>query len=612
MRNDRARFVPHRKQSLAPRPPPRPGSTFAPALRAALRDYDRTALRADLLAGCIVGIVALPLSMALAIAVGVPPQHGLYTTIIAGFLVAASGGSRFQVTGPTAAFVVILAPIAARHGTTGLLFAGLMAGLMLVAMGLAGAGRLIQFIPYPVTSGFTAGIATVIATLQLKDALGLQVALMPEHFPGKVAALWAARATASPGELTVAAATIALLLVLPRLTTRVPAPLAAIAIVAAAAAVAERLWPGAHVATLADRFTTTIGDRVYAGIPPLPPQPHLPWTADLLRLDALRELVPAAFTIAILGAIESLLSAVIADGMTGTRHDPDAELLALGIGNVAAPFFGGIAATGALARTATNIRAGAHSPIAAMAHALVVLLAMLLLAPLVGYVPMAALAGLLLIVAWNMSEIRHFLHVARVAPRSDAFVLLTCFFLTVVFDMVLAVSVGVVLAALLFMKRMAELTHGRILDDGEPAGVGRPAVVPPHVALYKIAGPLFFGAAQSAMTALDTIGADVRVVILGLGRVPTIDATGMVALESALERLHRDRKFVLIAGPLPEPRHLFSKTSLRAHHDNIVIEPDVEHALRTAADLVLLHPEWSAGSATRAAAASSTPRAAGS
>ncbi len=559
----------------------------------------------------MVGHDALPLWRAFALAVGAPPQHGLCAAVIAAGVVALTGGSRFQVTGPTAAFVVILAPIAARHGVTGLLLAGVLAGVILLAMGLGGAGRLIQFIPYPVTSGFTAGIATVIATLQLKDALGLQVAHMPEHFPAKVATLWAARGTASLAEFGVAAATIALLIVLPRLTARIPAPLAAIALVGAATVLLHRFWPGFHVVTLADRFQTTIGGHLYAGIPSLPPQPHLPWTAELLRLDALRELIPAAFTIAILGAIESLLSAVIADGMTGTRHDPDAELVALGLGNIAAPFFGGIAATGALARTATNIRAGARSPVAAMTHAVVVLLAVLLLAPLVAYVPMAALAGLLLIVAWNMSEIRHFLHVARVAPRSDALVLLTCFFLTVVFDMVLAVSVGVVLAALLFMKRMAELTRGRLLDDGDTAGVGRPVAVPPHVALHKIAGPLFFGAAQSSMTALDTIGADVRVVILALGKVPTIDATGMVALESALERLHRDRKFVLIAGPLPEPRHVFAKTSLRAHHDNIVIEPDVEHALRTAADLVLLNPQWRRDAATPLSA-SSSPRPTGS
>ena len=598
--------MPHRR-SLTSSDPPRRGPRVGAAVRVSLAAYDGAAFRADLLAGSVVGIVALPLSMALAIAVGVPPQHGLYTAIIAGFVVALAGGSRFQVTGPTAAFVVILAPIVSRHGVTGLLLAGLMAGAILLVMGLAGAGRLIQFIPYPVTSGFTAGIAVVIATLQLKDAFGLQVAVMPEHFPAKVAALWAARGSASLAELAVAAATVALLLVLPRLTARVPAPLVAIGLVTAASALAAHWWPGAQVATLADRFTTTIDGRVYAGIPPLPPLPQLPWSAELLRFDVLRELAPEAFTIAMLGAIESLLSAVIADGMTGTRHDPDAELVALGLGNMAAPFFGGIAATGALARTATNIRAGARSPVAAMTHAVVVLLAVLLLAPLVAYVPMAALAGLLLVVAWNMSEARHFLHVARVAPRSDALVLLICFALTVAFDMVLAVSVGVVLAAMLFMKRMAELTRGRLLDDGDPAGTGAPVALPPHVALYKIAGPLFFGAAQSAMAALDAIGADVRVVVLALGRVPVIDATGMVALESALERLHRDRKFVLIAGPLPEPRSAFSKTSLRAHHDAIVIEPTVESALRTAADLVLLNPEWRRAGATPPSA-SSSPR----
>lgn len=575
------------------------------ALRASLAAYDRATFQADLLAGSVVGIVALPLSMALAIAVGVPPQHGLYTAIVAGFVVALTGGSRFQVTGPTAAFVVILAPIVSRHGLPGLLLAGFLAGAILLVMGLAGAGRLIQFIPYPVTSGFTAGIAVVIATLQLKDVFGLEVGVMPEHFAAKVGALWAARGTASPAELAVAVTTVVALLVVPRMTARVPAPLAAIGLVTAGAALATHWWPAMHVATLADRFTTTIDGQVYAGIPPLPPLPHLPWSAELFRLDVLRELVPEAFTIAMLGAIESLLSAVIADGMTGTRHDPDAELVGLGLGNLAAPFFGGIAATGALARTATNIRAGARSPVAAMTHAVVVLLAVLLLAPLVAYVPMAALAGLLLVVAWNMSEARHFLHVARVAPRSDALVLLTCFVLTVAFDMVLAVSVGVVLAAMLFMKRMAELTRGRLLDDGDPAGSGAPIALPPHVALYKIAGPLFFGAAQSAMAALDAIGADVRVVVLALGRVPAIDATGLVALESALERLHRDRKFVLIAGPLPEPRSAFSKTSLRAHHDAIMIEPTVESALRTAADLVLLNPEWRRAAPTHPSVSSS-------
>jgi SulP family sulfate permease len=486
--------------------------------------------------------------------------------------------------------VVVLAPIMARHGLPGLLVAGMLAGIILIVVGLARGGRLIEFIPYPVTTGFTAGIAVVIAVLQLKDALGLTVEHLPETFPGKVAALWMARGTASVAECGVAAATVALLLVIPRLTAKLPAPLFAIGAVAGGVVLLETLVPSLHVTTIADRFRTVIDGTTYAGIPPFPPLPGLPWEGLRLDLATFRELIPASFTIAILGAIESLLSAVIADGMTGTRHDPDAELLGLGLGNVVAPFFGGIAATGALARTATNIRAGARSPIAAMVHAAVVLLAVLCLAPLIAYVPMAALAGLLLVVAWNMSEVRHFLHIARVGPRSDALVLLACFLLTVIFDMVLAVSAGVVLAALLFMKRMAELTRGRVLATAD--GDGRSVVVHPQIALYEIAGPLFFGAAQSAMTALDAIGTDVRVVVHALGRVPVIDATGLVALESALERLRRDRTFVIIAGPLPEPRHVFSKSNLRAHHDNITITPTVEDALRTAQDLVLLNPEW--------------------
>jgi SulP family sulfate permease len=536
-------------------------------------------LGADLFAGVVVGIVALPLSMALAIAVGVPPQHGLSTAVVAGTVAAVTGGSKFQVTGPTAAFVVVLAPIVSRFGLSGLLTAGLMAGLLLVAMGAARLGRLVEFIPHPVTTGFTAGIATVIATLQLKDVLGLQVTGMPERFTQKVAAMWAARGTVEPTELGVAASTLAILLVAPRLTRRVPAPLLAIGSVAVA------VWAlGVPAHTLSSRFPAT------AGIPPSPPMPQLPWGGGGLSLGLVEKLFPAAFTIALLGAIESLLSAVIADGMTGKRHDPDAELVGQGLANVAAPFFGGIAATGALARTATNIRSGARSPLAAVVHALVVLACMVLFARIVSYVPMASLAALLLVVAWNMSELRHMGHVLRVAPRSDALVLLSCFVLTVAFDMVLAVSVGIVLAALLFMGRMAELTQARLLQETDVEDAQR--YLPRGVALYEIAGPLFFGAAQNAMGTLDAIAADVKVVILGLGRVPVIDATGLVALESALERLRRARKFVIIAGPLPEPRHVFEKAELEANLDHVIFAGDVEQAQQIAGDLVSLNLDW--------------------
>ena len=558
------------------------------ALRRALATgYDRAALRADVMAGLVVGIVALPLSMALAIAVGVPPQHGLYTAIVAGAIAAVSGGSKFQVTGPTAAFVVILAPIVARHGLSGLLTAGVLAGLMLLTMGAARLGRLVQFIPYPVTTGFTTGIAIVIATLQLKDVLGLSVAQMPERFADKVVALWAARGTMSPADLGVGAATLALLIGLPRVIRRVPAPLIALSLIAALA------WLlGLPVATLGTRFHTVVDGHSIAGIPPLPPAPALPWGDTPLRWSLIQELLPAAFAIAMLGAIESLLSAVVADGMTGKRHDPDAELIGQGLANVVGPFFGGIAATGALARTATNIRAGARSPIAALVHAGVVLASMILLAPLLAYLPLAALSALLLLVAWNMAELRHIAHILRVAPRSDCIVLIVCLVLTVAFDMVVAVSVGIVLAALLFMRRMAEITHARLLQDEGPE---TSRTIPPGVALYEIAGVLFFGAAEQAMKTLAAIGSEVKVVVLGLGRVSVIDASGLVALESALERLRREHRFVIITGPLPEPRRVFDRAELATNLDHVLFADDLDAGLQIAADLAKLNPQWGGG-----------------
>ncbi|HEY2406766.1 MAG TPA: C4-dicarboxylic acid transporter DauA [Polyangiaceae bacterium] len=580
-----------RRKSLLSSFPARVPASWRFPIGSALRrtfaqGYDRAALRADVLAGLVVGIVALPLSMALAIAVGVPPQHGLYTAIVGGALVAACGGSKFQITGPTAAFVVILAPIVARSGLAGLLTAGLLAGILLIAMGVAGFGRLIQFIPHPVTTGFTAGIATVIATLQIRDVFALDIPHMPETYLEKVHALWSARSGASASDFAVASCTLVLLLALPRrfpgLTARVPAPLLAIVLSAAAATLLQRFWPAFSVATIGSRFHAQVGGRVVAGIPPVPPLPMLPWGAGGLTLAAINQLGSAAFAIAMLGAIESLLSAVIADGMTGKKHDPDAELIGLGIGNLIVPFFGGIAATGALARTATNIRAGARSPIAAIVHSLVVLLAVLLLAPLVAFVPMASLAALLLLVAWNMSEVRHFLNVMRIAPKSDVFVLLLCFVLTVVFDMVIAVSVGVVLAALLFMRRTAELTHTRVLDGGQ--GESEYDLIA-GVSLYEIAGPLFFGAAQHAMSALGTVGSDSKVIVLALGRVPSIDATGFVALESALQRLRSAKKLVVVSGPLPEPRAIFQKANLPGHHEHVFFSDTLASGIALAKQL---------------------------
>jgi sulfate permease, SulP family len=554
--------------------------------------YDRSALRADILAGIVVGIVALPLSMALAIAVGVPPQHGLYTAIVAGIVVGLTGGSKFQITGPTAAFVVILAPIVSREGLAGLLTAGLLAGFLLLAMGIARLGRLIQFIPHPVTTGFTAGIATVIATLQIKDVLALPIAHMPETYLEKVRALWNAKSGASLADFLTALATLAILLVIPRripkLTARVPAPLVAVVAVALGVELVHTLWPHFTVATIGSRFQSVVGGEVVSGIPQVPPLPTLPWGTGGLTLGSVNRLAAAAFAIAVLGAIESLLSATIADGMTGKKHDPDAELIGLGLGNIIAPFFGGIAATGALARTATNVRAGARSPISAVVHSLVVLFAILALAPLVSYVPMASLAGLLLLVAWNMSEVRHFMNILRIAPKSDVGVLLVCFVLTVVFDMVIAVSFGVVLAALLLMRRTAELTHSRYLDG--TAGESEYELVP-GVAVYEIAGPLFFGAAQKAMGAIGSVGSSTRVVVLALGGVPSIDATGFVALESAIRRLRALKKLVVLAGPLPHPRTVFDKANLPKHHDHVHFAETLERGLALASELLAAEGE---------------------
>jgi sulfate permease, SulP family len=549
--------------------------------------YDRSAFQADALAGVVVGIVALPLSMALAIAVGVPPQHGLYTAIVAGAVVALTGGSKFQITGPTAAFVVILAPIASRQGLAGLLTAGLMAGVLLLAMGIARLGRLIQFVPHPVTTGFTAGIATVIATLQIRDIFALPIAQMPETYLEKVRALWNARDAASLPDFVAALVTLSLLLLLPRklpkLATRVPAPLIAVVVVSLVATLTQHLWPVCKVATIGSRFQSVVDGHTIAGIPQVPPLPTLPWGSGGLTLGSINQLASAAFAIAMLGAIESLLSATIADGMTGKKHDPDAELIGLGIGNMLVPFFGGIAATGALARTATNVRAGGRSPIAAVVHSVVVLLAILLFAPLVAYIPMASLAGLLLLVAWNMSEVRHFMNILRIAPKSDVLVLLLCFVLTVVFDMVIAVSVGVVLAALLFMRRTAELTQARILES--TGGESEYELVP-GVTLYEIAGPLFFGAAQNAMGAIGTVGTDTRVVVLALGRVPSIDATGFVALESAITRLRALKKLVVLAGPLPQPRAVFDRANLPKRHEHVHFAETLEGGIALARELV--------------------------
>ncbi|EJJ0662316.1 C4-dicarboxylic acid transporter DauA [Cronobacter sakazakii] len=492
--------------------------------------YTVSRLSRDLIAGITVGIIAIPLAMALAIGSGVPPQYGLYTSAIAGIVIALSGGSRYSVSGPTAAFVVILYPVAQQFGLSGLLVATLLSGIFLILFGLARFGRLIEYIPLPVTLGFTSGIGITIATMQIKDFFGLDIAHMPEHYLPKVAALAVALPGLNPGDAAIGIVTLGVLVFWPRFGIRLPGHLPALLAGCAVMGVVHLL--GGNVATIGSRFHYLLADGTQGnGIPPLLPQLVLPWdlpgSSFTLSLDSLRALLPAAFSMAVLGAIESLLCAVVLDGMTGTRHNANSELIGQGLGNLVAPFFGGITATAAIARSAANVRAGATSPVAAVFHALLVLLALLALAPLLSWLPLSAMAALLLMVAWNMSEAHKVIGLLRRAPKDDIVVMLICMSLTVLFDMVIAISVGVVLASLLFMRRVARMTRLAPLNVS----------VPKDVLAVRVTGPLFFAAAEGVFTPLLAQAAGKRVIVMQWDAVPVLDAGGLDALQRFIERL---------------------------------------------------------------------------
>ncbi|KMV36705.1 C4-dicarboxylic acid transporter DauA [Franconibacter pulveris] len=492
--------------------------------------YTLSRFSRDVIAGVTVGIIAIPLAMALAIGSGVPPQYGLYTSAIAGMVIALSGGSRFSVSGPTAAFVVILYPVAQQFGLAGLLMATLLSGLFLVLFGLARFGRLIEYIPLSVTLGFTSGIGITIATMQIKDFLGLEMAHVPEHYLQKVGALAMALPTVNTGDAAIGIVTLAVLILWPRLGIRLPGHLPALLAGCAVMGVVNLL--GGEVATIGSRFHYVLANGAQGnGIPQLLPQLVLPWNLPgstfTLSWDSLQALLPAAFSMAMLGAIESLLCAVVLDGMTGTKHNANSELIGQGFGNLVAPFFGGITATAAIARSAANVRAGATSPVSAVIHALLVLLALLALAPLLSWLPLSAMAALLLMVAWNMSEAHKVVNLLRRAPRDDIIVMLICMSLTVLFDMVIAISVGIVLASLLFMRRVARMTR----------------TVPLNVALaddvlaVRVTGPLFFAAAEGVFSPLLQQAEGKRVVVMQWDAVPVLDAGGLDALQRFIERL---------------------------------------------------------------------------
>jgi len=554
---------------LSPMPP-----AFTPKLVSVLREgYDLLRFRADATAGLTVAIVALPLAMALGIASGASPDKGLVTAVVAGFLISLLGGSRVQVGGPTGAFVVVVFNVIAQHGYDGLLLATLLAGIILAIAGYAKLGQLIKFIPHPVITGFTAGIAVIIATSQIKDFLGLSLASVPAEFLPKWAAYFGAIDTISLPTLAIGAGALALIIILRKVAPRLPGFL--IAVVAASVAVVLLRLP-----------VETIGSR-FPAMPAGLPMPHVP----PVSLDRIREVLPSAFTIAFLAGIEALLSAVVADGMTGFRHRSNQELVGQGMANIASAMFGGLPATGAIARTATNIKAGARTPVAGILHAAFLLLFIMFGAKLMAFVPMAALAAILFMVAWGMSEARHFIGHMRM-PNADRAVLLLTFGLTVLVDLTVAIGVGVTLASLLFMARMSATVevsadgHGDPDDDEEEGeDVHQRDAIPAGVEVFRISGPFFFGAVGGLLDTFRAMGRRPAIIIVRMRLVPMIDATGATAIEAFVDQAERAGTQVILSGVMPQPLEMLRRVHLGPQDGRILFAASYADALRLAADV---------------------------
>jgi SulP family sulfate permease len=545
---------------------------WLPASVLALRGYTKARFVADLIAGLTVGLVALPLSMAFGIASGVTPQAGIYTAVVAGFLISALGGSRTQIGGPTGAFVVIIAGIIAKFGVSGLMMVTLMAGAMLVVMGLTGIGTAVKFIPRPVTIGFTNGIAVLIASTQIKDFLGLTFAGNPSAFIERLQAIGAHLATIHLPTLTLAAASLAVLLLVPRWTKRVPGAIVA-------------LLGATLVSALLHLPVATIGSK-FGGIPQ--GLPHFAFPA--FRPELIGVLLPSAVTVALLAAIESLLSAVVADSMSRDKHNSNVELVAQGIANLASPLFGGIPATGAIARTATNIRSGAQTPVAGMVHALVLLVILLVAAPLARFIPLATLAAVLFVVAYNMGEWKEIGGILKLS-RADRSVWLATFALTVFADLTVAVEVGMVLAALLYIYRVSQTTTVTTVDD-DYIEDGRPHIlqdkeIPEYVTILRIHGPFLFGASEKLAEATHDVSGYGDVVALRLRNMTALDGTGLHALENLADRLKVSGRTLVLCGAREQPAKLLHQAEFRHHigEDNIV--PHVDAALRRAAQIHL-------------------------
>lgn len=517
-----------------------------PKLFSCLKGYTRQQLIKDMTAGLIVAVIALPLSIALALASGVTPEQGLYTAIIAGFVISFLGGSRVQIAGPTAAFATIVAGIVAENGVSGLVLATVIAGILLILMGLFRLGSLIKFIPYTITTGFTTGIAITLVIGQLKDFLGLTFANSPIETVEKVEEVVHQIGTFNFEAFIIGAVSLAVLIIFPKFIKKIPPSIFAIVISAA-------------LVKIFDMNVNTIGS-LYT-ISSALPMPSLPE----FSFDTVKAIIPDAFTIAVLAAVESLLSCVVADGMTGSRHNSNMELIAQGAGNVASALFGGIPATGAIARTAANIKNGGRTPVAGMVHAVVLLLVLVVFMPYASLIPMPTIAAILFVVAYNMSEWREFVSIVKHAPKSDTLVLLVTFVLTVVFDLVVAIIVGIILATVLFMKRMSDVTDAygwKEIDDANDEEHIRFRVVPENTMVFEITGPIFFGASTKIADVIKSGKKDI--LILRMRSVPAIDATGIHSFESIIKLCKKQGKTLILSHVNEQPMKTLEKSGLMA------------------------------------------------
>ena len=543
------------------------GERWLPKSVLCLRDYNRNKFLHDVIAGVTVGLVALPLAMAFAIASGLTPQAGIYCAVVTGFLISALGGSKTQIGGPTGAFVVVIAGIIATHGVDGLFMCTVMAGVLLVILGVTGMGTAVKFIPRPVVLGFTNGIAVLIASTQVKDFFGLRLENVPGVFWHRVEALAAAFPSWSPRATLLAAGTVAVMLLCRAVSGRIPGPIVAML--------------GATTAAYFFRLPVeTIGTR-FGGIPSGLPHLALPH----FRTDLIHGLLGPAFTVAMLGAIESLMSAVVSDRMSGDRHNPNVELIGQGVANIVSPLFGGLPATGAIARTATNIRAGAQSPVAGMIHALTLLCILLFAAPLASYIPMAALAGILLIVAYNMGEWREIPQLLKLT-KTDISVWLVTFTLTVFADLTVAVEAGMILAALLFIARVTDTTTvSRVTDDYVEDGrvhILQDKDIPYYATIFRIHGPFLFGATEKIAAVTEEMHRLPPIVLIRLRNMTAIDATGLFALEEVARQLHATGRTLILCGAREQPAQLMHQAEFEEVVGRENICANVQDALRRA------------------------------